>query len=780
MLASLPAGTHSITASYGGDAADNTSVSPVLTEIVDQATTAVTLTSNSNPAIAGTSLTFVATVSSNGSVPSGQLLLKDGGLTIGNGVIGPTGAVQFNLSSLAPGNHNLSASFAGDTDHLPSTSAAIVEIVQLATSTAALSSSQNPGVFGSAIVLTARVTGTGVQPTGNVLLLDGTTTLASLALINGTATFSTPSLSIGSHTLTLTYAGDSTHAASPPASVIEQIQQSTTTTVISSGSPSIVGGAVNFTAAVKGGAGNAVAGSVSFFDGTTLLGTSPLDGGGIATFQTSKLTAGTHLILASYAGDDTDRASQSAALSQAVNTADTSVTLLSSLNPSIVGSAVTFTADVTSRGQAATGKVTFLDGSVVLGTATVTNGAASFGTSSLAAGLHAISARYEGDLGTQVSNSSVLFQVAQQHTTVSLVSNLNPMLTDQSVTLTGTLDTGSNPGGTLTFFDGATVLGTGAVNGNGQATLTVPSLTGGGHSLSVQYGGDTYNLPSVSPSLTEVVQLRPTTTSLTASSQNYLDGQQVTLVAVVHFNGPVAPTGTVTFSANGQALGTNSVVSAGAATLTFQPSAASYDIVATYNGDGVYSGSTADTYTITKGSSTSFSITTDPSTFSIKSGDHRTLTVTLADTGNFSDMLSLGCLDLPADATCTFAVNQTKLSAGGIATVQVVFDTGHPLGSGASESARFAGGSSRSIVTAQILSPIALLCGIVLMVNRRGRRLRPLLSIGVLVLAGFTVAGCGNSLNTSTTPAGSFNVRIIATGSQSGISQIANVAVTVQ
>lgn len=776
----LPAGSHAITATYGGDATDNISASSILIQIVNQANTAITLTANSNPALSGAPLTLVATLSSNGSVPQGQLLLRDGSAVIGNAVIGPTGAGQFTLSTLTPGLHTLTASFGGDTDHLASTSVAVAEVIQLATSTAALSSSQNPSAFGSAVTLSARITGTGAQPTGNVLFLDGSMTLANVTVIDGTASFSTPSLSIGSHVITLSYTGDATHSASATASLIERVQQSTTTTIVSGGSPSIVSNAVTFTATVRGASGLAITGSVSFYDAATLLGTSPLGAAGTAILQTSSLSAGTHLIAASYQGDDNDRASESTFLSHVVNTADTSVALASNVNPSVVGTAITFTANVMSRGQAASGQVTFLDGSVTLGTVNVTNGIASFSTTALNAGLHTIIARYGGDSSTQASTSNILLEVAQQHTTTALVSSLNPAVTDQSITLTAAIGNGSNPSGTVTFYDGAVALGTGAISSSGSAALTITSLAAGAHSISVHYSGDSYNLASDSAGIAEIVQFRSTTTSMTASSPGYLDGQQVTLVAVVHFTGPVSPTGTVIFTANGETLGATSVTSAGAATLTFEPSARSYDIVATYSGDAVYSGSTANSYNIAKGSSTTFSITSDPSAFSLKSGDHRTLTLTLTDTGTFSDTVSLGCLDLPIDATCTFLANQAKLSAGRTATIQVVFDTGHPLGSGVSASARPIDERSRGIAHAEILFPAAISFGILLVGARRGRRLYPLLSVVLLAVASLSVTGCGNSLNTSTTPPGSFNVRIIASGNQSGISQIANVAITVQ
>ena len=652
--------------------------------------------------------------------------------------------------------------------------------VQLATSTASLASAQNPGLLGASVLLTARVNGTGSQPAGNVVFLDGTSTLATVPLSSGAASYSANALTIGSHVITLRYDGDATHSGSTPVTLIQEMQQSTTTSITSSTSPSLVGAPVTLSATVTGASVNPVSGNVNFYDGSTLLCSSSLSGAGTAACTSVSLTAGTHLVSATYQGDQNDRASQSVVISQSVNTADTSVTLLSSANPSVAGTAVTFSANVVSHGQSATGSVTFLDGSTVLGVASVIGGAANLSVKSLAAGQHAIIARYGGDSGTQVSTSSVLLQVAQQQTIAALVSSLNPALTAQSITLAATVGNGVTATGTLSFFDGSAEIGTAAVGSDGTASITLPSFLAGTHSLSAQYSGDSYNLPSVSGTLNEVVQLRPTTASMTASSDGYLDGQQVTIVAVVHYTGPVAPTGTVTFTGDGQVLGTSSVSGAAAATLTLEPTASRYDIVATYSGDSIYSGAETSQYTITKGASTSFSLTSDPSSFSLASGDHRSISLTLTSSASFSDDVSLGCLNLPPEATCTFSSNQMKLGAAATQTLTVMFDTGDPLGSGTNTTTTASRQSCRSSIhEASLLYPAAILLGVLLVLARRGRQLKPLLSIVVLVSVGF-FSGCGNKLNTTTTPKGSYTIRVIATGAQSSISQIADVSVTVQ
>ena len=91
-------------------------------------------------------------------------------------------------------------------------------------------------------------------------------------------------------------------------------------------------------------------------------------------------------------------------------------------------------------------------------------------------------------------------------TTAALTSSANPSFFGQAVTFTATV-TGASPTGTVTFKDGATVLGSGTLNGSGVATFTTPSLAVGSHSISAAYAGDASNSPSTSAVLTQSVNV---------------------------------------------------------------------------------------------------------------------------------------------------------------------------------------------------------------------------------------------------------------------------------
>jgi hypothetical protein len=187
----------------------------------------------------------------------------------------------------------------------------------------------------------------------------------------------------------------------------------TAVALTTSGSPSYVGQPVTFTAVVTSSNGNTVPDGelVTFHNGTAFIGSAMLSGGK-AVFTTSSLSASTHSISATYAGDAKFLGS-TGRVSQVVVKYTTATSLTSSLNPSQFGQAVTFTAQVTSTGPAPTGSVKFLDGTLAIGSATLSGGVAKLTNSTLAVGTHPITAHYLGDTFSAKSTSPVVNQVVQ-------------------------------------------------------------------------------------------------------------------------------------------------------------------------------------------------------------------------------------------------------------------------------------------------------------------------------------------------------------------------------
>jgi hypothetical protein len=256
-----------------------------------------------------------------------------------------------------------------------------------------------------------------------------------------------------------------------------------TTTVTSSVNPSVSGQLVTFTATVSP---STATGTVTFFDGTAVLGSGTLSSSK-ATCSTSSLAIGSHSITATYNGDTTYGGS-SATRTQTVKT-NTATTLTSSINPSAAGQPVTFTATVLP--STATGTVSFLDGTRnASGAVTLSNGKAIFSTSSLGAGgVHSMTAVYSGDNIYSGSTSAVLTQIIILNTTTTLTSSLSPSILGQPVTFTATVSPCCIATGTVTFFDGSGTLGSGTLV-NLRAAFSTSSLSLGNHSIMATYSGD--------------------------------------------------------------------------------------------------------------------------------------------------------------------------------------------------------------------------------------------------------------------------------------------------
>jgi len=584
----LTTGSHSITAVYGGDTIYDPSTSPVLTQSVVANATSTSIVSSVNPSALEQSVIFTVAVTSAGGTPTGTVTIMDSASTLGTVTLDGSGQATFATSALLPGNHSITAVYSGDGNFSAGTSPVLTQTVNLGTSSTAVISSANPSTVGQSVTFTATVSGLVIQPTGTVTFMDGVTTLGTGNInASGQATFTTSALGAGSHSITAVYGGDTLYNSSTSNLLIQDVNQSTTSTAVaSSQNPSALGASVTFTATVTG-SGGTPTGTVTFMDGVATLGTGTLDGSGQATLSTSALTLGDHSITAVYGGDTDFSGSTSPVLTQTVNATASATALASSNNPSGFGESVTFTATVTGSGATPTGTVTFKDGSTTLGTATLDgSGQATFSTSALSTGSHSMTAVYGGDGTYGGSTSPALTQVVGQNaSTTGITSSANPSAFGDTVVFTATVSgSGGTPTGTVTFFDGANSLGTATLNGSGQTTLSTSSLSAGSHSITAVYGGDSNFATSTSPALTQSVGQTAATAALVSSLNPSTFGQSVTFTATVTGSGGT-PTGTVTFLDGGTSLGATALTGTAATLTTTSLAVGTHSITAVYGGD---------------------------------------------------------------------------------------------------------------------------------------------------------------------------------------------------
>jgi hypothetical protein len=272
-----------------------------------------------------------------------------------------------------------------------------------------------------------------------------------------TATFSTGLVpGGGNHLVDAVYDGNSDYAASNSSTVTLAGSQIDTQTTLGA-SPAVTVPylqIVQLTAAISPVSEDnyTASGTVSFYDGSTLLGSTSVSNGQ-ALFTLSALPVGTHNLSATYSGDSNFGVSSSSSLAVTVGRASTSATLTASSLTTTLGSSLTFTAKIaSSNSETPTGTVRFMDGSTQLGTGTLSAGTATFGTTSLTAGSHSITAIYDGDGNYLGSTSSALSEIVFD---LSVVSTGGTGSSSGGSSSSGSSDSGPSatvlPGGSATY-----------------------------------------------------------------------------------------------------------------------------------------------------------------------------------------------------------------------------------------------------------------------------------------------------------------------------------------
>jgi hypothetical protein len=187
----------------------------------------------------------------------------------------------------------------------------------MATVTVQLASSVNPAILGQSVTFTATLTSAPPVPDGGqVTFIDGTTTLGTSTTVGGVASFTTAFSRKGAHAIKATFIGDPYHRTGTRALSETVNAYPSTTTVSSSPNPSTSGQAVMITATVAS-AGPTPTGTVTFFNGTLVLGSAVLSGGSASITKTT-LPVGTNTINVTYHGD-TQTTTSTGSTTQTVN-----------------------------------------------------------------------------------------------------------------------------------------------------------------------------------------------------------------------------------------------------------------------------------------------------------------------------------------------------------------------------------------------------------------------------------------------------------------------------
>lgn len=211
----LPAGLNRVTAVYAGNSNFRGSASAPVNQFVLAATT-TTLSSSLSPSAYGQMVTFSAVVaSSQAAPPDGETVtFMHCDKVLGSGILW-RGSADFTTSTINVGTTAVKAVYAGDSNLAGSTSKVVSQVVGKATTTLALTSSQNPSGVGQAVTFAVNVTPSfSGTVTGAVTFYDGTTKLKTESLSGGYAEFTTSKLMSGAHIVTATYSGNASFGGS--------------------------------------------------------------------------------------------------------------------------------------------------------------------------------------------------------------------------------------------------------------------------------------------------------------------------------------------------------------------------------------------------------------------------------------------------------------------------------------------------------------------------------------------------------------------------------------
>ncbi|MFD7499724.1 beta strand repeat-containing protein [Streptomyces sp. NPDC059850] len=626
----LAVGSHTVTATYSGDANLDPSTGTSIQQ-VNQGATTTSLTVSPNPAVCGEAVTLTASVAAvppAAGIPTGTvtfIISADGpALTV---ALDATGQASVTVADLDVGVHLVAAFYGGDTEFSASNSPLVPLTVAQASSTTVVTADPDPSVCGQSVTLCATVTvdapGT-CTPTGTVTFtVTGGPTLTAPLDATGQACVTSDELPGGTSTVTATYSGDTGVAGSSGTTTVTVNQATSAVSLSVTPSPSVCGEAVTICAQVSVGAPSTcvATGDVTFVitGGPTL--TATLDATGQACVTTTAIPVGSQTVTATYAGN-AGVAGSAATASVTVNQA-ASTTTVTSPDPGACGEAVLLCAQVTTVPPgtcAPTGTVTF----VVTGGPTLTatvdaTGQACVSTTALPVGTHVVTATYSGDTGVAGSTGTGTVTVNQGTSTLTVAATPSPSVCGETVTICAqvTVDPPSTcvPTGDVTFVISGGPTLTATLDATGQACVTTTAVPVGTSTITGTYAGDS-GVGGSTGTTSITVNPASSTTTVSATPDPSVCGETVLLCAQVTTvpPGTCVPTGTVTFTVSGGGPTLTATVDATgqACVSTTAIPTGTHTVTATFGGGGGVAPSTGSgSVTVNQASSTT-TVTVSP------------------------------------------------------------------------------------------------------------------------------------------------------------------------
>jgi hypothetical protein len=728
----IPGGTDSLTATYPatGNYASKTSAASSIT--ISQATQTITFAPIASRPYGSAPFAVTASSSAGSNYPV-TITVKSGPAMIGGGTVTLTGA----------GTVVLQASQAGDTNY---SAATVTQSFQVTPAPLTVTANNASRAFGAANpTFSGTVTGA----------VNGDTFTESFT------TTATTTSAVGSYPIVPAVTG--ANLASYTVTIVNgtlTVSGASTTTTLNAPGSAAYGASVALTATVAS-TGGTPGGIVTFYSGSTALGTGTLNGSGVATLTTTRLPAGTDSLTATYAATGGFGASTSAPSSITITAATQTITF-APIASRPYGSAPFAVTASSSSGSSYPVTITVQSGPAVIngGIVTLTG-----------AGTVVLQATQAGNTDAGAATATQSFQVTPAPLTVT-ANNVTRAFGAANPAFSGTI-TGAV--GSDSFSESFTTTAT--ASSNVGSYLIVPAVTG------AQLAN--YTVSIVNGTLT--VTGAATTTTLTApSSSNY--GASVTLTATVASTAGM-PAGSVTFYNGSTSLGVGTLNGSGVATLTTTALPAGTDTaIATYAAAGNFAGSSSSGVTLTITAAPlepvgAYTLAANPTTLTIAAGGAGKTTLTFTPTGGYSGAVSLSCSNLPANASCAFAQNQITLSGNNQSvttglTINTTMQAGKNVPSHAPQSP-----FSPALFALVFWCPGGLTGLVVLARRRKLLKTQSLWHLCLLLAGAWALAaglsGCGMSGYVANGTPSTSQVTVVATGTSGSVVTTQTVTLTI-
>ena len=151
--------------------------------------------------------------------------------------------------------------------------------------------------------------------------------------------------------------------------------------------------------------------------------------------------------------------------------------------------------------------------------------------------------------------------------------------------------TSGTPGGSVTFLDGSTTLGSATLDGAGVATFSTSALSPGLHTITAAYAGGSGFTSSTSAGLPQQVTDATTTTAITVTPSGSSEYGQPVSIDVTVSSSFGTPTGQVGLWVDGAERRSRALNAQGKLTFSLNLGIGAHTIKAVYTGDGTYTGS---------------------------------------------------------------------------------------------------------------------------------------------------------------------------------------------